>query len=281
MFTRLLQRRVLRAVLVSALVISSFVTATAAIPALLPRARADQPVSGAFALGGGVGGGIDPRTGQFSVSVPLVNVASRGDSSVSLTLGWDQARAGIGLDRFGFGGGWGLGTTFIQATGKITVYPANGGAYTTDATFHSGLHDYPLQDLVFAFATGTLPARAGVTSPVAYRYTITYDDGRLDYFDANGNLVARADRFGNRTDLEYQQFGPGQWRPTAIIDAYGLTTTFSYGANQLTVSAPARSDGVVAQTRIMFDNQHRDLATGNCSSERPHGQAATGVATVF
>lgn len=270
MLTRLSQRRVLRAVLVSALVISSFVTATAAIPALLPRARADQPVSGAFALGGGVGGGIDPRTGQFSVSVPLVTVASRGDSSVSLTLGWDQARAGIGLDRFGFGGGWGLGATFIQATGKITVYPANGGAYTTDATFHSGLHDYPLQDLVFAFATGTLPARAGVTSPVAYRYTITYDDGRVDYFDPNGNLVARVDRFGNRTDLQYQAFGPGQWRPTAIIDAYGLTTTFSYGANKVTVSAPARSDGVVAQTHIMFDNQHRVTSVTD-----PAGSVAT------
>ena len=222
-----------------------------------PKARADQPVSGAFALGGGVGGDIDPRTGAFSASVPLVTVAGRGDSSVSLTLGWDQARAGAGLDRFGFGGGWGLGTTFIETQGAITVYPASGGAYTVDDTFASGLHDYPLHDLTFAFAKGTLPTRVGATSPGAYSYTITYDDGRVDYFDADGNLLARIDRFGNRTDLQYQQLSPDQWQPTAIIDSYGLTTTFTYDATSLTVATPARSDGVVARTVVQFDNDNR------------------------
>ncbi|HEX3816426.1 MAG TPA: hypothetical protein VHX59_26595, partial [Mycobacteriales bacterium] len=236
------------------LVVSTWVAVSVGVTA---PARADQPVSGAFALGGGVGGSIDPRTGQFSVSVPLVSVASRGDSSVSFTLGWDQSLAGIGLDRFGFGGGWGLGTTFIETSGAVTVYPASGGAYTTDATFASGLHDYPLQDLTFAFASGTLPARAGVTDPVAYNYTISYDDGRVDYFDADGNLIARVDRFGNRTDLQYQSLGSDQWQPSAIIDAYGLTTTFTYDSDSLTVAAPARSDGVVAKTVVQFDNENR------------------------
>jgi hypothetical protein len=219
--TSLSRRKPLRAALATVLVVSTWVAVTVAVPALLPQARADQPVSGAFALGGGVGGGIDPRTGQFSVSVPLVTVASRGDSSVSLTLGWDQARAGAGLDRLGFGGGWGLGTTFIETQGAITVYPASGGAYTTDDTFASGLHDYPLEDLTFAFADGTLPARAGVSSPVAYSYSIAttaalYQAGSNTTGPLTGALLV-AQGQNAVADL------PLQW--TAKLGAQSLATT--------------------------------------------------------
>ena len=62
---------------------------------------------------------------------------------------------------------------------------------------------------------------------------------------SNGNLVARTDRFGNRTQFTWEAAGEGRWRPTSIVDGYGLTTTFTYGADSsVEVSAPARSDGV-------------------------------------
>ena len=79
---------------------------------------------------------------------------------------------------------------------------------------------------------------------------MTYDDGHVDYFDANGNLVARVDRFGNRTDLTWRARADNVWQPTSIIDSYGLATTFDYStANVVKVISPRRSDGVVAGPR--------------------------------
>ena len=262
----------LRLVLILALVVGLGVGSPLSLPQLAREARADspQPVSGAFSLGGGLSGSVDERTGQFSISVPLVSVQSVGDTSIQFTLSWVQSRASAGVDRMGMGGGWSLGSSFVDANGGVTVYPASGGRYELETDnldqFPSGLTNYVLQDLTFEVVDDdpppTLPARAGVPDPVAYAYTLNYDDGKVDYFDANGNLVVRADRFGNRTDISYEQAGTSpngdlQWQPTAIIDGYGLAYTFDYGSNdagvaQLTVSSPERSDGKTAQTVVLF-----------------------------
>ena len=274
----------LRAILVGALVAAAYVVVPAAAPGLLTRARADgdQPVSGAFNLGGGLAGAVDERTGQFSVSLPLVKVASRGDSDVSFSLSWVQSRAGNGVDRLGWGEGWSLGSAFIDTSGGVTVYPASGGAYQqdTDGQFASGLENYTLHDLQFCTAsadpaagcdpTGTPPTGCITTSQlcarppavpdaVPYSYTINYDDGKTDFFDANGNLVARTDRYGSRTDLQYRQVGQTpdgdlEWQPTAIVDAYGQVTTFSYGPSSMTVTSPKRSDGTTPATVVTFND---------------------------
>lgn len=258
---RLGRHRWLHLLLAGALLTSAYVFVPAVVPRLLDRAEA-EPVSGAFALGGGLGGQVDPRTGQFSVSMPLVNVPSRGTSGVTMTLSWDQARAGAAVDRYGWGAGWSLGTTFVAPEGGITVYPANGGSYAYDnqQEFASGMVNYLLRDLTFVVTDGS-PNACDPASPDA-SYLLAYDDGRTDCFDANGNFVARIDRFGNRTELSYTQVGPGRWQPSTITDAYGLVTTFTYaddadGNPTVTVSAPKRSDGITASTVVTFDGQNR------------------------
>ena len=279
-FATLSRRRGLRLLVVAAVITSLYVTVPVWAPQLLPHARADQPVSGAFALGGGVGGQVDPRTGQFSVSLPLTTVASRGTSSVTYNLSWDQSRAGAGVDRYGFGAGWSLGTTFVDPTGTGTVYPADGGAYgiDDDGTFDSGLQNYPLHDMVFARAVGNLPALPpAFPDELGYAFTLTFDDGRIDYFDADGNLVARVDRFGNRTQLTYTQVGDNQWQPTSIIDAYGQATTFSYdGSASVTVATPTRSDGVVAETLVTFNDDDQIYSV----TDPTGGMATFGYTTV-
>jgi RHS repeat-associated protein len=244
------------------------VCAPALVPGGLPQAAANL-ASGAFALGGGVGGQVDPRTGQFSVSVPLAVVTGRGDSGVSFALSWDQSRAGGSVDRFGWGAGWGLGTTFVDPTDGGRVYPANGGVYAFDASFASGLGNYLQEDLVFTPVTGTLPARPGVPA-ATYNYTISYDNGKIDHFDADGNLISRRDRFGNRTDLTYQQISDDQWVPTTVTDSYGLVTTFIAGDGIVTVSSPQRSDGVVSRTVVNFGNQNEVRSVTD-----PAGRTAT------
>ena len=40
-----------------------------------------------------------------------------------------------------------------------------------------------------------------------FPFELSYDDGRVDRFDVNGNLVARVDRFGNRTQFTWAGAG--------------------------------------------------------------------------
>ncbi len=224
--------------------VAALLVAPVGVPRALPGADAAGPVSGAIGLGGGLSGSVDQRTGLFSVSVPVASVGGPGSAGVTWTLVWDQARAADSLDRSGFGSGWSLGVSFINTAAPPTVYPANGGAYVAGGTFPSGLRDYPQQDLVFKESPES-----------ATPFTLSYDDGRVDSFNRDGNLVTRADRFGNHTQLTWEH-PPGNataWAPSSIVDGYGQTTTFTYSASSVVVSAPPRSDGMVAKTTIMLD----------------------------
>ena len=243
-------RRRLSLVVSAALVVGLLVFPVAGLRGL--RAGAAGPVSGAIGLGGGLSGSVDERTGLFSVSVPVVSVAGPGSAGVTWSLVWDQGRAVDGVDRSGFGAGWSLGVSFINPATPETVYPANGGSYSAGGTYLSGLVNYPLQDLEFRRDSG------------GFAFELLYDDGRVDSFDVNGNLVARTDRFGNRTQFGWEVTPgiEGGWRPTSIVDGYGLETRFTYstdvnGDPLVEVAAPARSDGVVATTRITLDDQRR------------------------
>jgi RHS repeat-associated protein len=236
--------------------VAAVLVAPVSAPRALSRASAAGPVSGAVGLGGGLSGSVDERTGLFSVSVPVVSVGGPGSAGVSWSLVWDQGRAGAppaAADRSGFGPGWSLGVSFVNAETPLTVYPANGGAYVAGGSFPSGLQDYPQQDLVFKQTPAT-PATP---------FTLSYDDGRVDSFNSDGNLVSRTDRFGNRTQLtwEHPPWDGSGWAPTSIVDGYGQTTTFTYSASgsasSVVVSAPPRSDGVVAKTTIGLDGDHR------------------------
>ncbi len=158
-------------------------------------------------------GSIDERTGLFSVSVPVVSVAGPGSAGVSWSLVWDQARAVDGLDRSGFGAGWSLGASYVETSGAVQVFPANGGVYREGGTYASNLEDYPLQDVAFRRGSGD------------HAFELAYDDGRVDGFDGDGNLVSRVDRFGNQTTLTWVAKPGRQWAPSSITDGYGLTTT--------------------------------------------------------
>ncbi len=243
-----------------------------------PAAQAASTPTGALALGAGMSGRVDPRTGQFSVTVALAHVKGLGQAGVSFDLSWQQDRASASVDRSGWGMGWSLGTTFITTNGLKRVYPSTGGSYTLDPTEPSGLTDYKLRDLVFKQLTAprTLRARAGAAA-VAYAYTIAYDDGRVDYFDGNGNLVARTDRFGNRTDVRWQSPMSGVWRPTTITDSYGLTTTFAYaGRSQVTISSPERADQITPVTTVTLSDTVAGAGTYTVTAvSDPVGQQTT------
>ena len=168
---------------VGALIASAYLVVPAAVGGQ-PPAHADGAVSGAFALGGGMGGPVDPRTGQFSVSIPPVNVASRGDSGIQMNLSWDQGRSKAGsIARAGAAAGASARPSSTP-TGVPTVYPAGGGSFQADESvpldFDSGLRYYVQQR--HHLRRGPAARSPAATSPVAprsptstYGYTITYN----------------------------------------------------------------------------------------------------------
>ncbi len=207
-------------------------------------------MSNAFAIGGGVGGSIDQRTGAFQTSVPLVSIAGPAGTGLSLTLGYDQSLAALGAagNRFGLGAGWTLGVPWVDTAGGVHVYPASGGSYAFDSSQPTGLADYPLRDVTFVKNPGSTQPPPGV--PVRqYLYTLTYLDGTTDRFDANGNLIEQTDRFGNAIDLTWQQSG-SWWQPTSVTDSYGQVTRFAYASGGVTVTAPVNAEGIAATNTL-------------------------------
>jgi RHS repeat-associated protein len=225
--------------------------AAAATPVAANGSEGPAPVSNAFAMGGGISGLINQRTGAFEASVPLVNIAGRAADGLSLVLTYDQslAQQGAAGDRFGLGAGWALGVPWVDTAGGVRVYPATGGSYDYDADAPTGLHDYPLRDLTFADDPGTTTPPPGVAKR-RYVYTLTYLDGTVDRFDAEGNLIEQVDRSGNAIDLTWQQ--SGSWhQPTSVTDSYGQVTTFDYGtAGEVKVIAPVNAEKVTAATTL-------------------------------
>jgi hypothetical protein len=97
--------------------VAAVLVAPVSAPRALSRASAAGPVSGAVGLGGGLSGSVDERTGLFSVSVRVVSAGGPGSAGVSWSW-WGSGRAGAppaARDRSGFGPGWSLGMSFINA----------------------------------------------------------------------------------------------------------------------------------------------------------------------
>ena len=256
-------RRALAALTTSALVATALSVPTSLWTGAAHAHAAAASATGSFSLAGGPAGRVDPRTGQMSLSVSL---GTSGAAAVPVVLTWQQLRAAASIDRSGWGAGWSIGTSFVNTAGAKRVYPGAGGSYLLDSTEASGLKDYKLHDLKFATKSGTLTSSGGTS--LSYSYTLTYDDGRIDYFDTNGNLIARVDRFGNQTDLAWRARANNVWQPTSITDVNGLTTTFDYSTtNVVKVISPRRSDGVVATTTVALTT-----ASGVQSVTDPVGQ---------
>ncbi len=73
-------------------------------------------------------------------------------------------------------------------------------------------------------------------------YTLTFKDGRVHQFNANGKLLSQKDRNNNQTTLTYNNFGR---QVTAISDAFGRNLTLTPNANG-TIQQISDSIGVVA-----------------------------------
>ena len=110
------------------------------------KGSSPAPVSNAFAMGGGAGGSVDPRTGAFQAQLPLVNVADPDGTGLSLAASYSQSLALQGAataNRFGLGAGWSIGLPWVDTAGGVRVYPASGGSYAWDTSTTDGVGPVP------------------------------------------------------------------------------------------------------------------------------------------
>ncbi|MFF3159368.1 RHS repeat-associated core domain-containing protein [Streptomyces sp. NPDC057910] len=229
-------------------------------------------VSGEIALGGGAAAEVDERKGTLRSSFPLVSLGGRAGLDASLTMTYDQSLASAGVDLHGLGAGWSVGIPSVRTDGGTVVYPASGGAFETDTASTTGLKRYPLKDLTFTVKKGTLPERAGVgAGDRVFEYTLAYDDGRTDYFSGAGDLIARADRFGNEIVFVWEKNRAGEslHRPVAVIGTYGQRADLTPTAEGMTVVSPRRSDGTRPEMRLKVDGGRLASVTD------PAGQTTT------
>jgi YD repeat-containing protein len=81
---------------------------------------------------------------------------------------------------------------------------------------------------------------------VEYAYSLVYRGGLTDYFNTTGDLVARVDGFGARTDYVWDQ--GASHRLVAVIDGVGNRATINWTGVGVKVVTPQRSDGMVSRT---------------------------------
>ena len=124
------------------------------------------------------------------------------------------------VEEFGLGHGWRLGFSSIEKYidgadeyFKYRLILSDGRAIRID----DNVLEYPLDDLQFSDSRGGYDGAA---------YTLTYADGKKEYFDGNGRNIAIVDRYGNEITIEYTVAG-SRVTSMEITDTVGNVVVFA------------------------------------------------------
>ncbi len=170
---------------------------------------------GSFGVGDGLEGVVNEVDGSFGVVVPVAGVS----------LGWDSR---VGVDRYGFGVGWGLGFAVVEVEGGVRVSPASGGVFEAAGSVPSGLLGYAGSDVVFRQVPGgVLPGRAdGVVGEQSYAFELHELGGVITYFNAAGDPVAKVAAGGDRSDWGWVAGNPH--RLGSVVSVDGVVTELDW-----------------------------------------------------
>ena len=207
---------------------------------------------------GSLGGMIDDRTGQVRFGVALGEVSGPAGSGLGLEARFSQGLAWEGVDRFGLGAGWSWGLPFVDVERGKLVLPS--GEFGLDDKAASGLRDYKLKDVRFSASGGS--------SPVQHAYVLeSVKDGSKHYFDAAGDPVAVADRFGHTSVLSWQVVN-GEHRLTGVTGAWGAKLSVVYAGSKVTVTKPQRSGQQAAPSSVITLAQGRVTSVTDAAGQK-------------
>ena len=158
---------------------------------------------------------------------------------------------------FGLGHGWSFNFSSIEKIGDTYyLHLSNGTVYQIEFSQEgSGLVDYPLSDMVFSWYS--VYFSNGVESA---SYKLTYQDGRVEYFNFDGKLIGIRDRFQNTiTFVHSTQNG---YPCITITDTLGRVTVISgqstSDGHTMTIQLPTN---VTLSYAVVHDNDARALSS--------------------
>jgi RHS repeat-associated protein len=143
-----------------------------------------------FGVGDALEAAINPRTGAFTLELPIPGGRLRWDSRA------------LAFDRFGLGPGWGVvGVPVMDLHGGVRVVLPDGRVGEMEAGSPSGLHGVAADEVVFERTPGMLAARPdGAAGEREYEYTLAELGGRRTFFSSDGDPVAAIGPAGDRAD---------------------------------------------------------------------------------
>jgi RHS repeat-associated protein len=193
---------------------------------------------------------VTRNTGSLVLSTPVVNLRGvRAGIGLVLNLSYSPGATGsLGLPQ-----NWGFGLALVvpdhsvTAQGRTNVIDPN---WTDSTGYQSGLRYVNDHGTKFSTLDSAKPLPSG--RPGTYSLVLASGDGCHDYFDAYGKLLEHDDLFGNAISYSYtQQFAtPFDTQLAQIVDSFGQTVQFAYGANTIVITAP---DG--SATTITYASQ--------------------------
>jgi hypothetical protein len=129
------------------------------------------------------------------------------------------------------GDGWSFQFDRIINNGAddVILKLGNGSAYMyRQGVSASNLKNYMLSDMKLKEITNDYKTS---------KYTLSFKDGKKEYFDAGGRLLGIKDRFNNTIDFTYN-INPGYNGSIDITDTNGKITNITFSPTNVTVTLP-------------------------------------------
>ncbi len=214
-------------------------------------------------------GSVNPRTGELSIKINPPKLPGILGMDVDLSIQYAQSDAHSFKSVLGLPPGWFYKLSYI-VNNQLNL---NGGAkYFLDPEAKSGLQYYKLKDIqLISYGMFEFPKLPYDTSE-NYAFQLKYHNGKNQYFDAIGRLIAIDDKDGNHLLFYYDT--PDQniynTKLVKIIDSFGQIITLTYPGNNIQVNYPTGAGNDVVFTYSLNSNNTRLIQYTN-----PLGEVTT------
>lgn len=214
-------------------------------------------------------GSVNPRTGELSIKINPPKIPGILGMDVDLSIQYAQSDAHSVKSVLGLPPGWFYKLSYI-ADNQLNL---NGGAkYFLSPETSSGLQYYKLKDLqLISYGMFNYPKLPYDTSE-NYAYQLKFHNGKNQYFDANGRLIAVDDIDGNHLLFYYDTSDQNIYNTKLIkvIDSFGQIVTITYSGNNIQINYPNNGGTGIVFTYTLNDNNTQLLQYTN-----PLGEVTT------
>ncbi|MBN9685004.1 MULTISPECIES: RHS repeat-associated core domain-containing protein [unclassified Corallococcus] len=199
---------------------------------------------------------VNPRTGKLRISIAAPVVPGLGGLDVDLGIDYVQLDGRQPRSILGLPPMWSFRLSHIVG-GRIVIQGSQ--SHTVDAHWPSGMKYHALQDMKLESFNSQPALPFDEAKSRKYLSVLTLLDGRKQYFDLWGRLIALADVHGNHILYEYQAPDDASVLGTKllrIVDTHGQVFAFTYPDDAIEISLPSAS-GPSRGIRYEFDAARR------------------------